>query len=129
MIVSPGILAIYPLSLRQKKLAFRYGVKWSWRYYDPCPVVAITGTNGKTTTTTLAGEILKAQYTGTAVVGNIGVPYSSMVEKLTKKDWVVAEISSFHMEKAETFHPKISAVLNISPDHLNRHKTMETYIP
>lgn len=94
----------------------------------PCPITAITGTNGKTTTTTLTGEIMKAVYGNTAVVGNIGIPYSEEVERLTEKDWVVAEISSFQMEKAKAFHPHISAVLNITPDHLNRHKTMEVYI-
>ncbi|MBR5269821.1 MAG: UDP-N-acetylmuramoyl-L-alanine--D-glutamate ligase, partial [Anaerotignum sp.] len=93
-----------------------------------CPITAITGTNGKTTTTTLTGEIMKAVYAGTAVVGNIGIPYSDEVERLTEKDWVVAEISSFQMEKAKEFTPHISAVLNITPDHLNRHKTMEVYI-
>lgn len=93
-----------------------------------CPITAITGTNGKTTTTTLVGEMMQTTYPNTAVVGNIGVPYSEKVETLTKEDWVVAEISSFQMEKAKTFHPHISAVLNITPDHLNRHKTMETYI-
>lgn len=93
-----------------------------------CPITAITGTNGKTTTTTLTGEIMKTCYPNTAVVGNIGVPYSEKVQSLTQNDWVVAEISSFQMEKAVTFHPKISAVLNITPDHLNRHKTMEVYI-
>ena len=93
-----------------------------------CPITAITGTNGKTTTTTLTGEIMKAVYAGTAVVGNIGIPYSEEVKRLTEKDWVVAEISSFQMEKAQEFHPHISAVLNITPDHLNRHKTMEVYI-
>ncbi len=94
----------------------------------PCPITAITGTNGKTTTTTLAGEIMKAVYPQTAVVGNIGVSYSGEVSRLTEKDWVVAEISSFQMEKAKEFHPHISAVLNITPDHLNRHKTMDVYI-
>lgn len=93
-----------------------------------CPITAITGTNGKTTTTTLTGEIMKTRYPNTAVVGNIGVPYSEKVQSLTQNDWVVAEISSFQMEKAKTFHPKISAVLNITPDHLNRHKTMDVYI-
>ena len=93
-----------------------------------CPITAITGTNGKTTTTTLTGEIMKAVFAGTAVVGNIGIPYSDEVERLAENDWVVAEISSFQMEKAKEFHPHISAVLNITPDHLNRHKTMEVYI-
>lgn len=129
VIVSPGIPGDLPFITAAEEAGIPIWSEVELAFtMTTCPVVAITGTNGKTTTTTLAGEILKAQYPGTAVVGNIGVPYSSMVEKLTKKDWIVAEISSFQMEKAETFHPKISAVLNISPDHLNRHKTMETYI-
>ena len=71
---------------------------------------------------------MKAVRPNTAVVGNIGVPYSEKVQGLADQDWVVAEISSFQMEKAKEFHPHISAVLNITPDHLNRHKTMEVYI-
>lgn len=93
-----------------------------------CPITAITGTNGKTTTTTLVGEMMKTVYPNTAIVGNIGIPYSEKVDTLTVDDWVVAEISSFQMEKAKTFCPHISAVLNITPDHLNRHKTMGNYI-
>ncbi|HIW49247.1 MAG TPA: UDP-N-acetylmuramoyl-L-alanine--D-glutamate ligase, partial [Firmicutes bacterium] len=72
--------------------------------------------------------LLKAKYPGVAVVGNIGVPYAAEVSRLTKDDYVVAEISSFQMETADTFHPHIAAVLNITPDHLDRHKTLENYI-
>ncbi len=129
VVVSPGIPCDLSFIVEAEKAGIPVWSEVELAFtMTPCPVVAITGTNGKTTTTTLVGEMLKAQYPGTAVVGNIGVPYSSMVEKLTEKDWVVAEISSFQMEKAHTFHPKISAVLNITPDHLNRHKTMENYI-
>ena len=88
----------------------------------------VSATNGKTTTTAITGEIIKKKFPSAAVVGNIGVPYSSMVQDLTEKDYVVAEISSFQMERANEFHPHISAVLNITPDHLDRHKTLETYI-
>lgn len=94
----------------------------------PCPVCAVTGTNGKTTTTTLAGLLLEKKYKNTAVVGNIGVAYSEKVSSLTEKDYVCAEISSFQLETSRTFNPHISAVLNITPDHLNRHKTMENYV-
>lgn len=92
-------------------------------------VAAITGTNGKTTTTTLVGEIMKAHYgeDKTFVVGNIGNPYTMEVGK-TKADTVtVAEISSFQLETVHIFRPKVSAILNVTPDHLNRHHTMEAY--
>ena len=91
-------------------------------------VAAITGTNGKTTTTTLVGEILKKCYPEVFVVGNIGIPYTSIVEKTTEQTIAVAEISSFQLETMETFHPSVSAILNITPDHLDRHHTMEVYI-
>ncbi len=91
-------------------------------------VAAITGTNGKTTTTTLAGEIMKAYREQTFVVGNIGSPYTKEVEQTTESSFTVAEISSFQLETIDTFRPKVSAILNITPDHLNRHKTMECYI-
>lgn len=129
IVLSPGIPCDLPFIqaaeaagipvLSEVELAYRL---------TPCPITAITGTNGKTTTTTLVGEIMKAVRPHTAVVGNIGVSYCQEVERLTTQDWVVAEISSFQMEKAELFHPHISAVLNITPDHLDRHKTMETYV-
>lgn len=91
-------------------------------------VAAITGTNGKTTTTTLAGEIMKAYRDETFVVGNIGSPYTKEVEKTTESSFTIAEISSFQLETIDTFCPEVSAILNITPDHLNRHKTMQCYI-
>ncbi len=91
-------------------------------------VLAITGTNGKTTTTSLLGEIMGAAYDDVRVVGNIGIPYTEMVEGSTEDTVTVAEISSFQLETIDTFCPKVSAVLNITPDHLNRHHTMENYI-
>jgi len=129
VVLSPGV----PCNLPFVEVAEGKGIPvWSeveLAYtMTPCPLIAITGTNGKTTTTTLVGVLLQRKYPNTVVVGNIGVPYSEKVSALVKEDWVVAEISSFQMEKAKNFAPKISAVLNISPDHLNRHKTMETYI-
>ena len=90
--------------------------------------VAITGTNGKTTTTALTGEILKARYEETFVVGNIGDPYTSKVLEMTEDSVTVAEVSSFQLETIMDFRPDVSAILNITPDHLDRHKTMECYI-
>ncbi len=91
-------------------------------------VAAITGTNGKTTTTSLVGEIMKAWYKSVYVVGNIGNPYTEAAPESTDDTVTVAEISSFQLETIEAFHPKVSAILNITPDHLNRHHTMENYV-
>ena len=129
IVLSPGIPCDLPFIAAAEAAGIAVISEVELAYsLTPCPITAITGTNGKTTTTTLTGEIMKTAYSKTAVVGNIGVPYSEEVEGLTEKDWVVAEISSFQMEKAKEFHPHISAVLNITPDHLNRHKTMDVYI-
>lgn len=93
-------------------------------------VVAITGTNGKTTTTTLVGEIMKAHFgrEKVFVVGNIGNPYTVEAMKTRPDTVTVGEISSFQLETIHTFHPAVSAILNITPDHLNRHHTMEAYV-
>jgi UDP-N-acetylmuramoylalanine--D-glutamate ligase len=90
-------------------------------------VVAITGSNGKTTTTTLVGEILKAAGRPTLVGGNIGLPVTAMVDESTAETWSVIEVSSFQLETVETFKPRIAMVLNITPDHLDRHGTFEAY--
>lgn len=91
-------------------------------------LLAITGTNGKTTTTALLGEIMQAYCKDVRVVGNIGTPYTELAADTTEESVTVAEISSFQLETADTFHPQICAILNITPDHLNRHGTMENYI-
>ncbi len=90
-------------------------------------VIGITGTNGKTTTTTLVGEIMSACYEDVDVVGNIGNPYTLTALDSTEETVTVAEISSFQLETVEKFRPDVSAILNITPDHLNRHHTMENY--
>ncbi len=95
--------------------------------FEQGTVFAITGTNGKTTTTTLVGEIMKKYNNQTFVVGNIGNSYTGEVLKTTKDSYTVAEISSFQLETIREFAPKGSAILNITPDHLNRHYTMENY--
>ncbi len=91
-------------------------------------IAAITGTNGKTTTTTLVGEIMKTYYNSVFVVGNIGVPYTQMAKNTNSDSIIVAEMSSFQLETVHRFRPDVSAILNITPDHLNRHHTMEAYI-
>ena len=90
-------------------------------------VLAITGTNGKTTTTSLVGQIMQEYYESVYIVGNIGNPYTDAAPLMHEDTVSVAEISSFQLETIEDFHPQVSAILNITPDHLNRHHTMENY--
>ena len=92
------------------------------------PIVAITGSNGKTTTTTLTGEILTTGGLPTLVGGNIGTPAISLVAKAKPETVVVLEVSSFQLETIQTFRPKIAVVLNVTPDHLDRHRTFEAYV-
>ena len=92
------------------------------------PIVAITGSNGKTTTTTLAGEILAAGGLPVAVGGNIGTPAISQIAAATKETVFVLEVSSFQLETIQTFRPKVAIILNITPDHLDRHRTFQTYV-
>jgi UDP-N-acetylmuramoylalanine--D-glutamate ligase len=129
IIISPGI-SVYAEFVK-KAQALRISVwgeaELAYRLC-PCPMIAITGTNGKTTVTTLVGEIMKRHNAGTVIAGNIGVPLTSLVEKLSPENIVVAEISSFQLETISAFKPKISAILNITEDHLDRHITMENYI-
>ncbi len=90
-------------------------------------LVGITGTNGKTTTTSLVGQIMEEYYGNVFVVGNIGKPYTEAALNTTEDTVTVAEISSFQLETTQEFKPQVSAILNITPDHLNRHHTMENY--
>src|SRR5437868_5558728 len=92
------------------------------------PIVAITGANGKTTTTTLAGEIIAAGNLPVLVGGNIGTPAVSLTGRAKPDTWTVLEVSSFQLETIVHFHPKIAAILNITPDHLDRHKTFANYV-
>src|SRR5207302_196279 len=91
------------------------------------PIIAITGSNGKTTTTSLCGEILAKSGLRTQVGGNIGTPVTDMIAGSTPDTWNVLEISSFQLETIETFRPKIAAILNITPDHLDRHGSFVAY--
>lgn len=93
----------------------------------PGPIVAITGSNGKTTTTTLTGEIIKAGGFPTLVGGNIGTPAISLVAEATPETVTVLEVSSFQLETIQTFRPKLAIILNITPDHLDRHRTFQAY--
>jgi UDP-N-acetylmuramoylalanine--D-glutamate ligase len=96
-------------------------------HFLPGPIVAITGSNGKTTTTTLTGEIMTASGIPTLVGGNIGTPAISLAERATRETAVVLEVSSFQLETIQSLRPKVAVVLNVTPDHLDRHKTFEAY--
>lgn len=131
LVLSPGVPTDIPLVNRLRdRGAWVLGEIELAYLAEKGRVAAITGTNGKTTTTTLLGEIVKA-WIGeerTFVVGNIGNPYTLEALKTREDSITVAEISSFQLETIRTFHPSVSAILNITPDHLNRHHTMEAYI-
>ena len=131
VVLSPGVPVDIPLVVELKKNGAKIIGEIELGYQkEQGRVVAITGTNGKTTTTTLVGEIMKA-YLGESrvfVVGNIGNPYTSECLKTSQDTVTVGEISSFQLETIRDFHPKVSAILNITPDHLNRHHTMEVYV-
>lgn len=131
VVLSPGVPADILLvkGLRDRGAAIIGEIELGYQE-EKGSVAAITGTNGKTTTTTLVGEIMKAHVgeDKTFVVGNIGNPYTSECLKTAPDTVTVGEISSFQLETIRDFHPKVSAVLNITPDHLNRHHTMEAYV-
>ncbi|MFY9675316.1 MAG: UDP-N-acetylmuramoyl-L-alanine--D-glutamate ligase, partial [Terriglobales bacterium] len=97
-------------------------------HFLPGPIAAITGANGKTTTTSLTGEILAAAGIPVLVGGNIGTPAISFVDQATPDTWIVLEVSSFQLETIVDFRPHIAVILNITPDHLDRHKTFANYI-
>lgn len=131
VVLSPGVPVDIPLVLALKEHGARVMGEIELGFQEEKgSVIAITGTNGKTTTTTLVGEIMKA-WKGedqVFVVGNIGNAYTSECLKTSEKTVTVGEISSFQLETICDFHPTVSAILNITPDHLNRHHTMEAYV-
>ena len=129
VVLSPGVPTDLPvvLKMKEKEIPVIGEVELAYQV-SRGKVLAITGTNGKTTTTSLLGEIMKAYQPEVKVVGNIGTPYTSAALDTTDDTVTVAEISSFQLETVHEFHPLVSAILNITPDHLNRHHTMEEYI-
>ena len=131
LILSPGVPTDLPMVLRMKERGvFVLGEVELAFMAEKGTVAAVTGTNGKTTTTTLLGEIMKAHLgeSRTFVVGNIGNPYTLEVLKTTADSVTVGELSSFQLETIHKFRPHVSAILNVTPDHLNRHHTMEAYV-
>ncbi|MDD7642878.1 MAG: UDP-N-acetylmuramoyl-L-alanine--D-glutamate ligase [bacterium] len=129
VILSPGVPTDLPMvdALRAGGAKIWGEIELAYAF-SKGDVLAITGTNGKTTTTALTGAIMRNYAADVQVVGNIGIPYTRMAPEMTDETVTVAEISSFQLETVEHFAPKVSAILNITPDHLNRHHTMENYI-
>lgn len=129
LVMSPGVPTDLPFVNRARENGVKVIGEIELAYeFCKSPVVGITGTNGKTTTTTLVGEIMKAYFDNSYVVGNIGNPFADITLDTTDDGVVTAELSSFQLETIIDFKPKVSAVLNITPDHLNRHHTLENYI-
>jgi UDP-N-acetylmuramoylalanine--D-glutamate ligase len=128
IVVSPGVPVDAPLLVQARSLGEAViGEIELASQFLPGPIVAITGSNGKTTTTTLTGEILAAAGMPALVGGNIGTPAISLAEQAKPETVIVLEVSSFQLETIQTFRPKIAVVLNVTPDHLDRHRTLEVY--
>ncbi len=130
IIKSPGIPQNIPIlvSARKRKIEVLSELEFSFKQISPKLTIAITGTNGKTTVTTLVGEIFRNAGFDTIVAGNIGAPLSDFIHKVTNNTVVVLETSSYQLENIKNFKPDISCILNITPDHLEHHSTMEEYI-
>src|SRR4051812_21750701 len=128
IVISPGVPVNAPAlePARKQKIPIIGEVELASRFLQG-KLVAITGSNGKTTTTALAGDVIAAGGAKTLVGGNIGTPAISLVSASSDASFTVLEISSFQLETMETFHPQVAVVLNVTPDHLDRHGTFEIY--
>jgi UDP-N-acetylmuramoylalanine--D-glutamate ligase len=134
IVVSPGVPVDAPLLVQARSMGESSvtgtiigEIELAARFL-PGKIVAITGANGKTTTTSLAGEIIAAGNFSTLVGGNIGTPAISFVDEAGPSTWIVLEVSSFQLETIVEFRPRIAVILNITPDHLDRHKTFDNYV-
>ena len=129
VVVSPGVPADHPalVGVRARGVPVVGEIELAWRVMD-AEFIAITGTNGKTTTTALAGAILKEQIRPVLVGGNIGTPLAAHALDFPVDGIVVAEVSSFQLETIDLFRPRVAAVLNLAPDHLDRHRSLDAYV-
>ena len=129
IVVSPGVPVDAPPLVQARALGEAViGEIELAAQFLPGPIVAITGSNGKTTTTTLTGEIMTAAGLPALVGGNIGTPAISLAERAKPDTVIVLEVSSFQLETIQTFRPRVAVVLNVTPDHLDRHRTFEAYV-
>lgn len=132
IVVSPGIPWDLPFfnQCRRQNIPVWSELELGWRFVPPAnaeKTVAVTGTNGKTTTTALIAHLLSSAKKDVVVGGNIGTPLCSLIDQLTTKSYVVLEVSSYQLEGHQTFHPHVGVLMNLTPDHLARHKTMKNY--
>jgi UDP-N-acetylmuramoylalanine--D-glutamate ligase len=129
IVVSPGVPLSTPelVQVRNLGLPIIGELELAARFLKG-KVLAITGSNGKTTTTTLCGEIFSAAGLNPLVAGNIGLPVIDVVDQSTETAWSVLEVSSFQLETTQSFHPHVAVILNITPDHLDRHGSFENYV-
>ena len=128
VVLSPGVSIEAPFAAEAKRRGIEVigEIELGYRYAR-APIVAITGTNGKTTTTALTGELFKAQGVRTWVLGNIGIPIAAHARETKESDVIVAEVAGFQLESTQEFHAHSCAILNLTEDHLNRFGTMEHY--
>ena len=129
VVLSPGIPVRSELvqSFIKKKIPVLSEIEIAY-WFCESPIIAVTGSNGKTTTTTLIGEMLKKRYPQAIVAGNIGTAFSEYVEDSSTESWAVVEVSSFQLETIDSFHPRQALVLNFAPNHLNRYDSYEDYL-
>ncbi|MCX5695550.1 MAG: UDP-N-acetylmuramoyl-L-alanine--D-glutamate ligase [Candidatus Omnitrophica bacterium] len=129
VVISPGVPneSLPVLWAKEENIPVISEIELGWSLC-PAEVIAITGTNGKTTVTTLIGKILKAAGKKAVTCGNIGKPFCSEIDRLKSGDFVSLEVSSFQLENIDTFKPKISVILNLSRNHLDRYKDMQDYL-
>ncbi len=129
ILVSPGIDAYHPILIeaRKRKIPICPEIEAAY-HFCPSPIIAITGTNGKSSVAALTAHLMKQAGLDSRLVGNIGIPLLEEIPTLTPQSWAVMEVSSFQLETITHFHPKISCILNITQDHLNRHPDLNAYI-
>jgi len=127
-VVSPGIgcSSEWVLEIESRGVEVVSELELGFRYCR-CQLIAVTGTNGKSTLVKLLYEIIKADGKRVEIAGNYGIPLCEVTEKSGALDWIVAEVSSFQLEKVSQFHPRVGVLLNIQPDHLDRHGSMAAY--
>ncbi len=129
LVISPGVPINHELAVKAKELNKRIVGEFEFGFlnFNPCSV-AVTGTNGKTTTVSMINHILNVAKIKNSLVGNVGIPITSKINEITKDTVCVCEVSSFQLETINAFCPHIACILNISPDHLERHYTLENYV-
>lgn len=129
LVISPGVPINHELAVKAKQLNKRImgELEFAYSTFNP-PIIAVTGTNGKTTTVTLIDAILERAQKSRQLVGNVGIPMTEKLSEITNDTVLVTEVSSFQLESVNSFCPHVSCVLNIAPDHLERHYGMENYV-